>query len=76
MVKSGHYCLYILTMHQVSAESKQFFSDLFLSYFLPTEDPSGKRRKRDDPFDDISLTNKPEKELTCKIRTRIKIFVV
>ena len=27
----------------------------------------------EDKYDDISLNNKPEKELTCKYRTRIKI---
>ena len=56
--------------------AKIFFLDLFLSYYLSTEDPSGKRRKREDPFDDISLTNKPEKELACKIRTRIQILIL
>ena len=63
----------IFSVHS-DLDSYQQFLDLFLSYFLSTEDPSGKRRKREDLFDDISLKNKPEKELTCKFRIRIIIF--
>ena len=43
-----------------------------MSYYLSTENPADKKRKRKDVFDDISLKNKPEKELACKIRIRIK----
>ena len=50
------------------------FLDIFLSYYLSTENPADKKRKRKDVFDDISLNNKPEKELTCKIRIGIKFF--
>ena len=52
--------------------NSKFCLDLFLSYYLSTDNPADKKRIRKDVFDDISLKNKPEKELTCKIRKGIK----
>ena len=47
---------------------------LLLSYYLNMEEPG--QDQTDAPegvYDDISLNNKPEKELTCKYRIRIEI---
>ena len=57
---------------RVGISYRNHFLDLFLSYYLSTENPADKKRKRRDVFDDISLKNKPEKELRCRIRIRIK----
>ena len=62
------------TIDTILVKPQLLFLDFFLSYFLLTKDPAGKRRKREDEFDDISLKNRPEKELTCKFRTRMKII--
>ena len=61
-----------MTQSQGGISYRDHFLDLFLSYYLSTENPADKKRKRRDVFDDISLKNKPEKELTCRIRIRIK----
>ena len=50
-------------------------SDLFLSYYVSTKDPSADRRKREDVFDYISLTNKPEIELQCRYRIGIYFLI-
>ena len=47
---------------------------LLLSYYLNMEEPGQDQTEASEGvYDDISLNNKPEKELTCKYRTGIKI---
>ena len=47
-------------------------SDLYLRYFVSTKEPE--RRKRETEFDDISLSNKPEIEMTCRFRKWVQII--
>ena len=47
-------------------------SDLYLRYFVSTREPE--RRKRETELDDISLSNKPEIELSCRFRKWVQII--
>ena len=57
-----------------SNHNSLFHLVLILSYYLNMVEPGQEQSEASKgEYDDISLNNKPEKELTCKYRTGIKI---
>ena len=62
-------CMFLIS---ASTSFTKNISDLYLRYFVSTKEPE--RRKRETEFDDISLSNKPEIELTCRFRKWVQII--
>ena len=50
----------------------ELFLVLYRSYYLPTKDPSADSTETGE-FDDISLNNKPEKQLSCRYPRKIDV---
>ena len=49
--------------------------DLFLSFYVKTKQPDRRKRNDQEEYDDISLKNKPELELTCRYRIGIPNYI-